>query len=31
MQQALDLGSKVMVGHVFGIAGLSWLVADTAA
>jgi len=23
MQQALDLGSKVMVGHVFGIAGLS--------
>ncbi len=23
MQQALDLGTKVMVGHVFGIAGLS--------
>jgi proteasome assembly chaperone (PAC2) family protein len=23
MQEALDLGTKVMVGHVFGIAGLS--------
>ena len=23
MQTALDLGTKVMVGHVFGIAGLS--------
>jgi proteasome assembly chaperone (PAC2) family protein len=23
MQQTLDLGTKVMVGHVFGIAGLS--------
>jgi proteasome assembly chaperone (PAC2) family protein len=23
MQQALDLGTKVMVGHVFGIAGLT--------
>jgi hypothetical protein len=30
MQQALDLGTKVMVGHVFGIAGLvSWIGANS--